>query len=141
MTSGLKLFCILEGDSTAFSGKVEPDDTVDDLKGAIKKKQSLLFDDIRAREFLLYSVAVPDEGIPVNLINVESKILLTKSTNEISEVFGTAPPKKTIHVIVQRPLADAAYTIPYLLFKRSSQAKCRPQAGQRHHLVSAEQSN
>ncbi|KAF9085911.1 hypothetical protein BGX27_003310, partial [Mortierella sp. AM989] len=30
---------------------------------------------------------------------------LEDPTSEISEVFGTAPPKKTIHVIVQRPSA------------------------------------
>ncbi|KAF9086616.1 hypothetical protein BGX27_003151, partial [Mortierella sp. AM989] len=101
----IKLFCIIDGDSTAFSVKIEPEDTVDDLKDAIKKKQSPLFDHIRASELNLWSVDVADDGIPVNLINVESKTLLTKSTNEISEVFGTTPPKKTIHVIVQRPLA------------------------------------
>ncbi|KAF9085347.1 hypothetical protein BGX27_003489, partial [Mortierella sp. AM989] len=42
------------------------------------------------------------------------------ATSEISEVFGTAPPKKTIHVIVQRPLSDAGPST-------SSTAKRRPE--------------
>ncbi|KAF9902315.1 hypothetical protein BX616_001980 [Lobosporangium transversale] len=33
------------------------------------------------------------------------KITSRQATSEISEIFGTAPPKKTIHAIVQRPSA------------------------------------
>ncbi|KAF9090104.1 hypothetical protein BGX27_002349, partial [Mortierella sp. AM989] len=36
----VKLFCILDGDSTAFSVKVEVEDTVDDLEKKIKEEKS-----------------------------------------------------------------------------------------------------
>ncbi|KAF9393295.1 hypothetical protein BGX21_010802 [Mortierella sp. AD011] len=42
----VKLFCILDGDSTAFSVKIEPEDTVDDPKKKIKEEKSPEYDDI-----------------------------------------------------------------------------------------------
>ncbi|KAG0009763.1 hypothetical protein BGZ80_002093 [Entomortierella chlamydospora] len=111
MTSDkVKLFCIIDGDSTAFSVKIELEDSVDDLKDAIKKKQSPLFDDIRASELTLWNVVVPDEGIPVNLEHVEPKTLLAKSTKSIKAVFGENPAPDTIHCIVQRPAAALGAT-------------------------------
>ncbi|KAF9898581.1 hypothetical protein BX616_003852, partial [Lobosporangium transversale] len=59
-------------------------------------------DDIAAYELNLYRVSVPDEGTTVNLTKVESKKLL-KITSKISEAYGTALPKKTIHVIARLP--------------------------------------
>ncbi|ORZ08263.1 hypothetical protein BCR41DRAFT_373296 [Lobosporangium transversale] len=83
-TQKIKLFCILDGDSSGFEVKLENDDTIAALKDAIKEKQSPLLDDIRASEL---------------------KIGAKKGVTEISEVFGASSAKKTIHVIVQRPSA------------------------------------
>ncbi|KAF9189597.1 hypothetical protein BGZ49_003794 [Haplosporangium sp. Z 27] len=55
----VKLFCIIDGDSTAFSVKIEPEDTVDDLKDAIKIKQSPSFNDIQASNLVLWIVTIP----------------------------------------------------------------------------------
>ncbi|KAF9153916.1 hypothetical protein BGX20_004805 [Mortierella sp. AD010] len=55
--------------------------------------------------FLLWHVSVPiadgEEEIPIALTNYADAKKL-RVTSEISEVFGSSPPKKTIHVIVQR---------------------------------------
>ncbi|KAF9081985.1 hypothetical protein BGX27_004680, partial [Mortierella sp. AM989] len=107
-TQKIKLFCILDGDSSAFPVKLDSDDTIGELKKAIKEEKKPRLDDIDADKLLLYQIAIPDEGTQVNLNNVDSPKPLLKATTEIAEVFGTAPPKKTIHVIVQRPYADAA---------------------------------
>ncbi|KAF9199942.1 hypothetical protein BGZ49_009887 [Haplosporangium sp. Z 27] len=105
MINEITLFCILDGESTAFSIDIPIGKTVDHLKDAIKKKQSPVFDDIRASDLTLWSVVVPDEGIPVNLEHVEPKTLLAKSTKSIKIVFGEDPAPDTIHCIVQRPAA------------------------------------
>ncbi|KAF9993836.1 hypothetical protein BGZ79_001448, partial [Entomortierella chlamydospora] len=101
----VKLFCIIDGEYSAFPVKIPCDDTVGELKKAIKDEKPNDLQDLDADKLILWRVGVPDEGNPVNLENVETKTLLIKSTNEISEVFGPAPAKKTIHVIVQRPAA------------------------------------
>ncbi|KAF9081546.1 hypothetical protein BGX27_004860 [Mortierella sp. AM989] len=106
----VELFCILDGDSTAFSVNIEASDTVGDLKDAIKKKQAPVLDDIRASDLALWHVAIPSapkRQITLGSLTDEEKATkkpeeLEDSTSEISEVFGSAPPKKTIHVIVQR---------------------------------------
>ncbi|KAF8949847.1 hypothetical protein BGZ46_004913, partial [Entomortierella lignicola] len=94
----VRLFCILDGDSTAFPVKVATDETVGELKKAIKGEKPNDLQDVDADKLILFHVSVADEGKPVHLENVESKTPLIKSTNEISEVFGTLPAKKTIHV-------------------------------------------
>ncbi|ORY98441.1 hypothetical protein BCR41DRAFT_390512 [Lobosporangium transversale] len=99
-----KLFCILDGNSTPFSVVVSPDDTVDDLKKAIKKEKENDFREIDADKLNLFHVSVPDEGATINLANIESKELLTRATSKISKIFGISPlPEETINVIIQRP--------------------------------------
>ncbi|KAF9896380.1 hypothetical protein BX616_007570, partial [Lobosporangium transversale] len=105
MTDKISLFCILDGESTVFSVKILPTKTVDELKKAIKKEIENDLQGIDADELNLYHVSVLDEGTTVNIADVESKEPLTRATSEISKIFGTAPlPKRTIHIVVQRPL-------------------------------------
>ncbi|KAL1920655.1 uncharacterized protein VTP21DRAFT_1032 [Calcarisporiella thermophila] len=108
MTNEKRLFCILEGESTAFSIKIPKEDTVDDLKGAIKEKKLKIFGDVDADSLILWSVLIPDKGIPVKVDDVEPKTLLTMSTMTISSVFGENPAPNTIHCIVQRPASAQA---------------------------------
>ena len=84
---------------------MDTDDTVGDLKEAINKKKEPEFDDIASDKLVLFQIAVPDEGKRVNLGKIDAPTPLIIGSAEISEVFGTAPAKKTIHVIVQRPVA------------------------------------
>ncbi|KAF9897926.1 hypothetical protein BX616_004753, partial [Lobosporangium transversale] len=95
---------------------------VDDLKNAIKEKQSPLLDDIRASKLVLFQVTLPDEGIQANLEKVDSPTSLIKATARISKIFGTSPlPEETIHVIVQRP-SPGKYDYNYT----TSLSSCQP---------------
>ncbi|KAF9090292.1 hypothetical protein BGX27_002295, partial [Mortierella sp. AM989] len=113
MTGGIKLFCILDGDSSPFPVAITPDATVGELKDAIKKKKEPEFDDIAADRLILFHVSIssaPKRQIALNNLTADEESKkkakeLEDSTSEISDVFGAAPPKKTIHVIVQRPSA------------------------------------
>ncbi|KAF9408640.1 hypothetical protein BGZ76_005819, partial [Entomortierella beljakovae] len=109
----IKLFCILDGDSSAFPVKLAIDDTIGELKKAIKEEKKPRLDDIASDELVLFQVSIPigdeeddEDDKPVFLIDHRSnakKIGAKKAATEISEVFGTSPPKKTIHAIIQRP--------------------------------------
>ncbi|KAF8950651.1 hypothetical protein BGZ46_004403, partial [Entomortierella lignicola] len=101
----VKLFCILDGASTAFGVFIALVKDIDDLKKAIKDAKDPELNAFAPDMLILWRVAIADEGNPVHLENVESKTPLIKPTDEISEVFGTAPAKKTIHVIVRLPAA------------------------------------
>ncbi|KAF9186407.1 hypothetical protein BGZ49_004192 [Haplosporangium sp. Z 27] len=113
MTSNIKLFCILEGDSISFSVKANSDATVDELKVAIQDKRSKnALANVDPSDLILFRVAVPDENSQVNLSNIVAATPLAIGSAEISEVFGTMQedgsylvelPKRTIHVIVQQP--------------------------------------
>ncbi|KAF9345957.1 hypothetical protein BGX26_002558 [Mortierella sp. AD094] len=117
MTSEITLFCIVDGDSTAFSIDIASTKTVDHLKKEIKKDQSPVFDDLRASDLTLWSVNIPiegdDEENPITLVDQTNRKKL-RATSDISEVFGTAPPKKTIHCIVELPSQDASKKPFYL---------------------------
>ncbi|KAF8954098.1 hypothetical protein BGZ46_003021, partial [Entomortierella lignicola] len=126
MTQKIKLFCILDGDSSAFEVKLDADDSIAALKKAIKKEKEPRFDDIAADELVLFHVAVLDEGKHVNLSKVEVPTPLIIGSAEISEVFGTAPAKKTIHVIVQRPSPGATYTLPAVVVQSGSRPASPP---------------
>ncbi|KAF9947660.1 hypothetical protein BGZ70_002574 [Mortierella alpina] len=103
----LTLFCLVDGEnlSRAFSVKIQPDDTVDDLKEIIKTKKSHDFSDIDANSLTLWKVSIPivaaESHKIISLDSVESKGELLPS-DEVSEVYGDAPSKRTVHVLVKR---------------------------------------
>ncbi|KAF7727751.1 hypothetical protein EC973_007210 [Apophysomyces ossiformis] len=96
--------------SSAFSVKVSSADTVDDLKKVIKAEKSPRFDDIAADELKLWRVSIPitnenkDDMVLSDNITTKKELL---PTDELSDVFEGRPPKKTIHIIGQRPLFNA----------------------------------
>ncbi|KAF9923555.1 hypothetical protein BGZ67_009766, partial [Mortierella alpina] len=104
----LTLFCLVDGEGTcsAFSVKVPSSDTVDDLRKLIKAEKTNAFSDIDADQLTLWRVAHPviaaNKHQPVLLNAIDSPTELDP-TDDISEVFEQQPPKKTIHIIVQRP--------------------------------------
>ncbi|KAF9895479.1 hypothetical protein BX616_009612, partial [Lobosporangium transversale] len=105
MTTEITLFCIVDGDSTAFSVDILPNKTVDHLKKKIKEEQSPLFDNLRAQDLILFHVLIPSapkRQIALNNLTADDEANkkpqeLDDSTSEISEVFGSTPAKKTIH--------------------------------------------
>ncbi|KAF9093994.1 hypothetical protein BGX27_001539 [Mortierella sp. AM989] len=116
----VKLFCILEDDSSAFEVKLAPDDSIAALKEAIKGKNPNDLQGVDPDKLVLWSISIPSAPKrKITLANLTDEEKANKkpeeledSTSEISEVFDTAPPKKTIHVIVQRPSAGLPYQAP-----------------------------
>ncbi|KAH7055052.1 hypothetical protein BKA57DRAFT_452890 [Linnemannia elongata] len=104
----LTLFCLVDGEATsnAFSVKIPSSDTVDDLKDLIKTKKAPRFDDVAADELTLWHIDYPvvaankHQPVLLNAINSPTEL---DPTDDIADVFAETPPKKTIHVLVQRP--------------------------------------
>ncbi|KAF9099642.1 hypothetical protein BGX27_000549 [Mortierella sp. AM989] len=86
--------------------KISTEESIGDLKEAIKKKKENDFDKVDADKLILHHVSLTinddDEEKPITLQGQPNAKKL-RATSEISEVFATTPPKKTIHIIVQRP--------------------------------------
>ncbi|KAG0042488.1 hypothetical protein BGZ89_006885, partial [Linnemannia elongata] len=111
----LTLFCLVDGEATsnAFSVEIEPTKTVDALKNAIKTKKAPEFDNIAADKLTLWCVPIP--VVPANkhksivLDDFLEAATELDPTDDVADVFSEKPPKKTIHIIVQRPLSDATH--------------------------------
>ncbi|KAF9125289.1 hypothetical protein BGW39_007526 [Mortierella sp. 14UC] len=117
----LNLFCLVDGEpqSNVFSVKPTPADTVDDLKKLIKAEKTPRFDDVAADELTLWRVSIPvvpaNKHKPIVLNEVDSPTELDP-TDDIADVFAETPPKKTIHIIVQRPPPDRVSEYDYVQF-------------------------
>ncbi|KAK5829611.1 hypothetical protein F5H01DRAFT_361520 [Linnemannia elongata] len=103
----LTLFCLVneEATSNAFPVAIESTMTIGDLKDLIKTKLSPQFDDIAAKDLTLWHVSIPvvpaDKHKPIFLNETDSEEL--SPTDDVSDVFPKAPPKRMIHIIIQRP--------------------------------------
>ncbi|KAI8347077.1 hypothetical protein B0O80DRAFT_466017 [Mortierella sp. GBAus27b] len=103
--NNLRIFCILEGESTPFPVTIESDKTVGELKKAIKLEKSNYFTSVDADQLTLWKVSIPindDDETPILLDNVSDKKKLGPSA-DLSEVFEEKLPKKRFHIIVQPP--------------------------------------
>ncbi|ORY90326.1 hypothetical protein BCR41DRAFT_402652 [Lobosporangium transversale] len=123
MTQKIMLFCILDGDSSAFKVQLDADDSIAALKKAIKKEKENDFREIVADKLNLWHVSIvigDDEDEKTITLSEHPNAKKLCATSKISEIFGTTPEKKTIHVIVQRPSADpsTSTSIPRLLKKK-----------------------
>ncbi|KAF9896598.1 hypothetical protein BX616_007140, partial [Lobosporangium transversale] len=99
----LKIFCIVDGEATAFSVKILSNCSVDELKQAIKAAKKNAFKDIDADQLTLYRVSIPDEDKTVVESEIVSKEALTIASMELWEIFNSELPRKTIHVFVKPP--------------------------------------
>jgi hypothetical protein len=103
----LTLFCLVDGETTSFPVEIESTKTVGDLKKLIKTEKAKAFEDVDADQLTLWHVSLPvvpkKDRKAISLADVLSKEELDE-TDDISDVFEEKPPKKTIHIIVQRPL-------------------------------------
>ncbi|KAK3813804.1 MAG: hypothetical protein JOS17DRAFT_795445 [Linnemannia elongata] len=86
MTNNLfTLFCLVDGEKTAFPVEIESTKTVSDLKKVIRIEN-------RAQE----------GSVEISLADVSLKEELV-GTDDIADAFGASITKKTIHIIVQQP--------------------------------------
>ncbi|KAF9300300.1 hypothetical protein BGZ74_008044 [Mortierella antarctica] len=108
MAEELRLVCLVAGEPSSNALPVKDSSTliVDELKDLIKTKKAPEFDDIAADKLTLLRVSIPvvsaDKHIAIILSEIESKTEPVP-TDDLFEAFEGQPPKKTIHIIVQRP--------------------------------------
>ncbi|KAF9536462.1 hypothetical protein EC957_010882 [Mortierella hygrophila] len=111
--------------STAFSVEIEPTKTVDHLKNLIKAKKSPEFDTIAADKLTLWRVSISvvpaNKHKPVVLDQFLEAATELDPTDDVADVFSEKPPKKTIHIIVQRPSSDAMHPEVAALRKQLSE--------------------
>ncbi|KAG0277967.1 hypothetical protein BGZ97_009804, partial [Linnemannia gamsii] len=103
----LTLFCLVDGETTsnAFPVEIESSKTIGDLRKLIKTEIPDTFNGVDAKDLALWRVSIPvaaNKHKPIVLNEFESATELDP-TDDVSDVFPDKPPKKTIHVIVQRP--------------------------------------
>ncbi|KAI9240540.1 MAG: hypothetical protein BYD32DRAFT_151644 [Podila humilis] len=102
----LSLFCLIDGEATPFSVEIDRTKTVDHLKDLIKAKKANTYSDVDADMLMLWRVSIPidppNKRKPIVLNEIHSATELDP-TDDISDVFEDQPPKKTIHIIIQRP--------------------------------------
>jgi hypothetical protein len=105
------LFCLIQGNlpavTHAFPVKVSKDETIGELKDAIKEKSSQSFAGIDAKDIKLWKVEIPDDHYD-ELSNIsfqdQDELLPTK---KISKYFPDSPAEEHIHVIVEQPVSTA----------------------------------
>ncbi|KAF9973333.1 hypothetical protein BGZ73_003445 [Actinomortierella ambigua] len=99
-------FCLISGEpaSSAFSVKVNPNTTVDDLKDAIVSKMPNAFKHIDASDLLLWRATIPieeEEGI-TTLDGMDNKTKLGNPRACLSKLFPESPNDNT-YIVVERP--------------------------------------
>jgi hypothetical protein len=109
------LFCLVDGETTsnAFSVEIGSTKTIGDLKKLIKTEKTNDFSDVDADKLTLWRVSIPvvaaNKHKPIVLTEINSTTELDP-TDDVSEIFPKEPPKKTIRLIIQRPLQGNANT-------------------------------
>ncbi|KAF8626964.1 hypothetical protein AX17_006419 [Amanita inopinata Kibby_2008] len=103
----LKLCCIVHTDSMGyedvFSVMIDKNETVGDLKEAIKEVQKPVFDEIRVTQLHVWQVSIPvDDEFEescrnANLGGKKPLMLLMK----LFEIFPSIPPRGNLHVMIK----------------------------------------
>ena len=109
----LKLFCYVRGDdySNTFIVNIDEDDTVADLKDAIKEKKKPKFDDIPADSCSLWKASVQyNKNLEkdVEALGLVDDDLL-HPFDTLSDIFSSDLEKKCVHIIIKRPLSGELY--------------------------------
>ncbi|KAG0354094.1 hypothetical protein BG005_006763 [Podila minutissima] len=101
----LTLFCVVEGEtpSNAFPVEIESTKTTGHLKNLIKAKKTKNFHDVAADKLTIWKVSISDEEERTVLLDNFPDRTKLKATRDLSEAFTEEPPKKTVHIIVERP--------------------------------------
>ncbi|PKK73785.1 hypothetical protein RhiirC2_323456 [Rhizophagus irregularis] len=107
----ITLFCLVKGDTiaSAFSVKINRDESISNLKDAIKEKNQNDFAGVDAKRLKLWKVEIASDHLDDRLKNLtlnDSNELL--AMDEIGEYWTDDPPKKHINVLVESPMSIAA---------------------------------
>jgi len=99
------LFCLLLGEDSAFPIEIAKNKTVGHLKKLIKPD----LDHIAASKLKLYQIDVTgskqskDERLKTIVADLDNLEEL-EATSELSELYSSPPPKKTVHILIKLPL-------------------------------------
>jgi hypothetical protein len=109
------IFCLIEGQENPFSVKITSNETVDQLKEAIKAKKFKTLEDVEADTLKLYHVSILTCD-PINkktIINYVAKAQEEMKkpqlppkldpASRLDDVFEGNPPERTLHIIVRIP--------------------------------------
>jgi hypothetical protein len=115
--SGPELYtihCLIEGEDNGFSVKLDSNETVEELKEAIKIKGGRALADIEARDLELYHVGIlthelDDSDVDVDYVAKAREEMrkpqlppeLKNQFRELVEIFKGIPPRRTLHIIVR----------------------------------------
>ena len=98
------LFCLIgndKNDRILCSAKIDPEDTVQDLKQHIKDEIANFLKDVDASQLKLWRVEIPDDQeIDFSSLAPEDEL---KPTWDISDYWKNVPLKKHFHVLVKLP--------------------------------------
>ncbi|KAG9062193.1 hypothetical protein KI688_006525 [Linnemannia hyalina] len=107
----LSLRCLVDGDRTSKSFELATPSTESfgQLRTTIRLSKPIWFKDLEAEDLTLWKVTIPitkdNADTPILLKNVpDSDKDKLGPTDDVIEWFPQVPDKKTIHIIVQRPL-------------------------------------
>ncbi|KAF9368743.1 hypothetical protein CPB97_004296 [Podila verticillata] len=102
----MSLFCLVDGEamSNAFPVKISSDDTVADLKNLIRTALVPQFDDIAAKDLILWCVSIPNDnlGSSVAIDALDNKALLNTPRTRLFILFPKSPDDNT-YIVIRRP--------------------------------------
>jgi hypothetical protein len=109
------IFCLIKGETGAFSVEISSNKMVDQLKKAIKKERSKTLADVDAATLELYHVSILtwDPSNKKTIINYVAKAQEEMKkpqlppkldpASRLDDVFEVNPPERTLHIIVRIP--------------------------------------
>jgi hypothetical protein len=115
MSQAYRILCFIESDESMFAVEITSDETVDQLKKEIKKKESDALAGIDTDTLELYHVAIKmygddekDKGgyvaqVREQMSKPQLPPLLCDPTRKLVEIFNGSPPEKTLHILVRHP--------------------------------------
>jgi hypothetical protein len=118
----LKLFCIIypsvNSVKNPFSVLLANNETVIDLKNAIKLKASPSLNNYTASELTLYNVSIPDDDSSslaekLAILQLEEGSKLNHATWDLSKFIKEEPLEEHIHIVVQVPSAGKLCIKPH----------------------------
>ena len=118
MSNTVTIFCLVQGQSSAFPIRISKSLFVADLKKEIKKEKPNYFRDFDADSLELWKVDIPshDAAAIQQLVLEENEargVHLLDPTFEIEDYFSS-PARRYIHVVVKRSASKCTFT--YLFF-------------------------
>ncbi|KAF9361117.1 hypothetical protein BGX26_005746 [Mortierella sp. AD094] len=100
MAGLMKLWCVIDGESIAFSAKALPSDSVDDLKKKIFAENKAAFKDFDPKDLTLWHIP---NGATKAELPAAPRNKLSDEWETLQTYFPSGPQEKRIHIVIHRP--------------------------------------